>query len=805
MEALSLGRSLIKIFINLCYNFIHDFMIFKTNKSLSGRIVFYVLSLCILLFIISLSVFYFFSKHQIEEMTYQNAEALTANTVLKIEQILVPITKISNNYQWIIKKLESDPDSLFMLTRKIVESNPEIMGSAIAFEPNYFKEKGLYYSPYSYRSGDSVISMQLGNENYEYFVMDWYQIPVSIEKPYWTEPYYDTGGGNALMTTYSVPIYSDSAGVKRIIGIITMDLALDWFTELVSSVKILNTGYASVLSRNGTFVTHPKKELIMNQTIFSYAKEINNPELREIGRAMQRKKSDFVSSTLNGVERMMYYTRLPSSDWTLAVIFPKEEIYLPLRSISIILIVVIVVGLILLTFIIIRIISKQLIPLRHFADSARDIAKGNFNVVLPDIRTQDEMKELHDAFDYMQKNLVHYIDTLKDTTTAKEKIESELRIAREIQMGMIPKTFPPFPARKELDQYATLIPAKEVGGDLYDYFIDNERLYFIIGDVSGKGIPASLLMAVTRSLFRSVTLHFSKPSEIVSSLNNTLSENNDSNMFVTLFLGILDLKNGMLSFCNAGHNPPILIHDNSSDFFKVIPNLPLGLIEGFKYEQQEIVIKAESTLLLYTDGLTEAENEQKVLYGEKRLHSFVSEHKFTSAQNLIEAILKDVDDHVLSAQQSDDLTLLAITFRGIQDKYEKSLTLINEVEQIALLQQFIEEVGDDLGLNAPLVMKLNLALEEAVTNVILYAYPKVPGKKIIVSVTLKGNDLIFTVTDTGVPFDPTLTENPDLNLSAEDRPIGGLGIFLIRQIMNEVTYSRIHDINVFTMKKKIEN
>lgn len=774
----------------------------KFKQSLSARIVTYVLTLCVLLFVLSLSGFYFFSKHRIEEMTYRNAEVLTANTIMQTEAILAPIMKVADNYTWLIPKMIHNPDSFMDLTRQIVAQNPEIIGSAIAFTPNYFKEKGLYFSPYSYRDGDSIRSIQLGNENYEYFVMDWYQIPMSIRQPYWSEPYYDEGGGNALMTTYSVPVYLDSNGKETIVAILTMDLPLDRFTEMVSSLKILESGYASVLSRNGTFITHPKKELIMNQTIFSYAKEKNNPELREIGRDMQRNKSGFVSSTLDGIERVMYYAPLPSSNWTLAVLFPKSEMYLPLRSISIILLIVIIIGLGLLTFIIARIITRQLSPLHHFATSARDVAKGNFNIVLPDIHTQDEMRELHDAFEYMQHNLVHYIQTLQDTTSAKEKIESELRIAREIQMGMIPKTFPPFPSRKEIEQFAVLIPAKEVGGDLYDYFIHEEKLYFIIGDVSGKGIPASLLMAVTRSLFRTISLHYNTAADIMAGLNRSLAENNESNMFVTLFLGLLDLRTGRLDYCNAGHNPPLLI-DKTSSYFSVIPNLPLGLYEDFEFKQQSYQLNAGSTLFLYTDGITEAENEEKVLYGEERLLAFLSEKQFATPQLLIEGVLEDVTQHVAYAPQSDDMTMLAITFVGIQEKYEKSITLINEIQQIPILYEFIEGVGQDLGLEDALVMKLNLALEEAVSNVILYAYPKEPGKKIVVSVSLKGSDLIFTVTDTGVPFDPTLSEKPNLELSAEERPIGGLGIYLIKQIMNEVTYSRIHDINIFTMKKKI--
>ncbi|HOO85968.1 MAG TPA: cache domain-containing protein, partial [Prolixibacteraceae bacterium] len=295
------------------------------NKSLASRIVYYVLAFCVALFLISLGAFYFFSKHQLEKMAYNNSEAVANQLVFKTEQVLLPITKIANNYQSIIEHSTLNADSIYAITRRIVANNSEIIGSAIAFEPNFFKQKGKYFSPYTYRENDTLKTIQLGNPNYEYFVMDWYQIPMRLGKPYWSEPYFDTGGGNALMTTYSVPFSAMVDGQKVPAGVITMDLELDWFTQIISEVKILESGYASVLSRNGTFITHPNKDWIMNESVFSVAEELNNPQLREIGREMQKGNTAFVVSTLNGVDRIMYYTPLPSSNWMLAVLFPKSE------------------------------------------------------------------------------------------------------------------------------------------------------------------------------------------------------------------------------------------------------------------------------------------------------------------------------------------------------------------------------------------------------------------------------------------------------------------------------------------------
>lgn len=641
-------------------------MCININKSMAQRIVVYVLTFCVFLFVVLQTVFYFSSKRQIEEITLKSAELETGKTMLEAEKILLSVTKVARNYKWVLEDERRGPQQIIELTRRIVEDNPEILGSAIAFEPSYFKDQGRYFAPYSYSENKEIKTMQLGKADYEYFYMDWYQIPVATGKSCWSEPYYDTIRGNALITTYSVPFYKTIDKKKQIAGVITFDLPLDWFTNIVSSLKILETGYASVLTKNGTFITHPDKELIMNQSIFSYAAEMNSPELREIGRKMQREESGFVSSTLKGVERKIYFTSLPSSKWTMVVVFPVSEMYGPLRSILMVLILLVVIGLTLLSVIVTRIIAKQITPLRHFARSAREIAKGNFSNVLPAIKTKDELKDLHDSFEYMQTKLAKYIEDLKLTTSAKEKIESELRIAREIQMGMIPKIFPPFPNLTEIDIYATLQPAKEVGGDLYDFFmIDENHICFAIGDVSGKGVPASLFMAVTRTLLRSVAPELKSPRAIMESLNKSLSTNNESNMFVTFFLGVIELSSGKLTYANAGHNPPVLIsREGKVVYFELTQDIPIGIFEEFSYVEKVRTLVQGDKLFFYTDGVTEAENQQEELYSDKKLIDCLAAHWMSAPHEIITEVTEDIAMHVKGNQQSDDITMLTIFYYG---------------------------------------------------------------------------------------------------------------------------------------------
>lgn len=302
-------------------------------------------------------------------------------------------------------------------------------------------------------------------------------------------------------------------------------------------------------------------------------------------------------------------------------------------------------------------------PVEDFSEVAKKIADGEFNSKLPNIQSQDELKALHDSFEYLQHSLVQYIDELKLTTANKERIESELRIARDIQMGMIPKSFPAFPEREDISLEAKLIPAKEVGGDLYDFFIDKDKLYFIIGDVSGKGIPASLVMAVTCRLFRSVASHLDKPEDIITSLNNSLSDGNESNMFCTAFLGIMDLKTGKLNYCNAGHNAPYIIEKDGNVYaLDVMPNLALGLFSGFPYMGQEMYLDRDKMLYLFTDGVNEAENYAQEQLGDERLVSMLREKISSTPGEIIDYTLKEVQRHADGANQSDDITVMCIKY-----------------------------------------------------------------------------------------------------------------------------------------------
>jgi len=396
---------------------------------------------------------------------------------------------------------------------------------------------------------------------------------------------------------------------------------------------------------------------------------------------------------------------------------------------------------------------------------------------------------------------------LIESTARNQSIENELNIARKIQMAMLPTHFPPFSDFPNLNAYGEVIPAKEVGGDLFDFYIRENRLFFCVGDVSGKGVPASIVMAMTRSFFRSFTSYMDNPAKIVMQMNDSLSgEGNDQSMFVTLFLGVLNLTTGELHYCNAGHNSPLVIGHQSLVNLDCKANLPLGVIGGFAYQEQAAKLEIGDTLFLYTDGLTEAENTRHEQFGEERMGELLAAHGEQSPQELIETMHQAVAKFVGNAEQSDDLTLFAIRLLDKSPITHRqspiteghySLVMRNDIQQIPTLAEWIEMLGLPQELNMP----INLALEEAVSNVMLYAYPGKSGQVLVECD--KSNKLVFTITDSGVPFDPTQQVDPDVTQSAEERPIGGLGIFLVRQIMDDIRYERKEDKNILTLVKSL--
>ena len=649
------------------------------------------------------------------------------------------------NNVWLAQWCLQVPDSLANIPKLIVNNNSIVAGSTIAIVPDYYKDRPLY-SPYTANTNGNIIETSLATPEYDYPSQEWFTKPIELDRGYWSEPYIDTGGGEILMTTYSFPI-KDSEG--RIAAVLTADIDLEWLKILVNGINIYPGAFSTVVSRTGRLMVSPDDSLIMKTTIDEYAASVkDSADLNALNRAMFKRESGNIPVTVNGAKNMVYYTPIDKTGWAMNIIIPEKEMFAGLRKLDRHIRILQILGLLLIILIF------------------RAVAKSQLK--------------------------------FKSISETKEKMESELKIASDIQMSMIPKTFPPFPERKDIDLSAALVPAKEVSGDLYDFYIRDEKLLFCIGDVAGKGVPASLLMAVTRSLFRSISAHQDNPKEIVYAMNNSMSDMNESNMFVTFICCVLDLKTGKMQYSNAGHNAPLIFTDKISEL-PVDPNLPLGVIRNKSYTLQEVNLHSDDAIFLYTDGITEAENHAHELFGLQRLKSTLSGRK--PAQDHLDNVKKAVAEFVKDAPQSDDLTMLFFHYLNnpTQSKSVNSITLSNDISQIHELEKFIGKIAEDIKIPDSLKSSINLAMEEAVTNVIMYS----GSESVDVAAQTGGDKITFTITDSGKPFDPTALPDVDVNKSAGDRPVGGLGIHLYKKIMDSVTYRRQDNKNILTLIKKI--
>lgn len=450
-------------------------------------------------------------------------------------------------------------------------------------------------------------------------------------------------------------------------GVVTADVSLAWLQNIVNSIRIGRSGYGFLLSKNGTYVTHPKDPWIMNETIFSVAEAKEDKYLRELGRAMIRGDSGFVpvESPLAGT-CWMSYAPLPSNQWSLGVLFPKGELLADIARLNHTVLFLSLGGFLFILAVVVFISRSITKPLRELSAATREVAKGNLDAAVPSIRSKDEVGTLAESFDYMKRSLKQYIADLTETTAAKERIESELKIAREIQMGILHKMFPPYPGRAEFDIYAMLEPAREVGGDLYDFFfIDENRLCFTIGDVSGKGVPASLFMAITNTLTKTKATQGLKAEEILNMVNHDLSVDNPSLMFVTLFLGILDIQTGELNYCNGGHNPPYLVRAGGRiEPMEPTGGLALGVMEDFAYQAKKVFLYKGDTLFLYTDGVTEAMDPRGALFSDERLRKVLRRLKDADLKDVISGVMEKVQAFAGDAPQMDDITMMILRFYG---------------------------------------------------------------------------------------------------------------------------------------------
>ena len=639
------------------------------------------------------------SRHVMEVEAAERYQEVMLSTSENVKSTLsdVRVAAINNVYE--IEQSLNDPDEMFHIMERIVSLNEQIRSCGISFKENYYPQKGRSFQPLAVRNADGTArSYDMGSEM-DYLNEPWFQEAMKSDKPYWSKPFFEKNDSLTPLISYLAPIRNKKGETVAVLG---ADLSLVWlckrlekldlstFKKLwdkeeeiedetdytvkedeqqVENDSLQRVVYSFIITKDGTYISHPDKKRILRKTFFDYATMSTDTLDDHAGRQMSKGLNGFMFSDsdnenklqIEGQERYLIYAPLSEINWSMGIVVPSYLISLNGYIFIMVLVIIFIISLIVIFTVCRHFIKRATRPLMQLAASAGEVAKGNFDTSLPVTKNNDEISLLRDSFERMQDSLANYVDELKATTTQKASMERDLNIAHGIQMAMLPGASV---ERDDVTVHGILTPAKAVGGDLFDFLVRNDHLFFCIGDVSGKGIPASLVMAVMRSLFHNISEHVNQPDIIMTALNEAMNERNENNIFVTFFVGVLDLSNGQLTYCNAGHDAPLLIGHE----VKQLPcdaNLPIGVMPEFPFTSQQTVLEPQTTIFLFTDGPDEAEAEHNTQCGDERVGRIavsVAAEGHHQPKPLIDAMLQAVHEFVGNAEQSDDLTMLAVQY-----------------------------------------------------------------------------------------------------------------------------------------------
>ena len=665
------------------------------------------------------------------------------------------------------------------------------------------------------------------NESYfEFRERPWYDMGRNADGYQFTEAEQDYYGRGLTITCVS-PFF-DADG--KFAGCVAMDVLIKDLNESMVSDGIVDPTFATLIDKTGKFVAGRYVDPLAEE-MGSIFDEDTDASLRSVGKEILEKKEGVVRVGEGEEAEYIAFSTIHSTEWTICILSPVSTVIQPavairesinentsnvVDSVNKGILTVIQSCLLLSALIIIFVLvfagkmSRRISdPLKQLETDVRRISGGNLDSHT-DVKTDDEIGSLASSFNFMADSLRKYIADLKEVTAKEERIASELSVAKEIQYSMLPSNFDDFEGHKEFDLYATMDPAKEVGGDFYDFFlVDDDHIALVMADVSGKGVPAAMFMAITKTLIKNRVQMGDSPADALKNVNEQLCQGNEAELFVTVWLAVIDLATGKGLAANAGHEHPVICRaDGVFELIKYRHSPAVATMEGIRFKEHEFELRPGDRLFVYTDGVPEATNAASELFGADRMVDSLNRDPSASPRTLLANLRADIDAFVGEAPQFDDITMMEFTFSGRpNDTAEKSadeLTLDATDENLHAALAFIDERLEALDCSPAVQMQIDVAVEELFVNVAHYAYAPNVGQ---VTVRFETADdprrAVITLIDGGVPYDPLAKPDPDVTLSAEERPIGGLGIYMVKKSMDAMRYEYRDEKNVLTIEKNL--
>ena len=714
------------------------------QSSLSKRLTYRIMAVVLVMMAVIAGVVYNMVKVYMLDEAKERYKNMLLSSHEELRRHLSDVYVASKNNMHDIERDIDNPDRMFSHMERIVRQNADIVCCAMLFKQDYYPSKGRVFVPCArLDSADRLVVSRIDSTYNSYFYGEWFQEQMKKDKGCWTKAYFESaffaaGQEPRLLTTYIAPIHNHDG---QPVALLAADVSLEYLRdEMMEDVTKMNAQFKGNREHQAySFVIDHEGTYIIHPD--------EKRMLRDTLKADTIMTDEIGSATavIDGVPSWIYYRKIEYVNWTMAVVVPDDVIMFNGRMLNIIILLTMVLGLLAIYLF-----------CRH------------------------QIKEIADPI-----------------AAQKAVMERELTIAHNIQKALLPQSFP---EHADIDLYATQTPARDVGGDLYDYFVHEGCLVFCIGDVSGKGVPAALLMAVMKSMFRSEAHRADSAAGIVETMNRNLGEEYKGGDFVTMFVGILDLKTGFLDYCNAGHEAPLV----AGRPLDVKRNLPVGALSDWNYEGQQTQLKSGDMLFLYTDGLSEAKNSTGELLGRKRVQQIVSEHAIDTARQLVGVLEAEERYHAGDAEQNDDITMLAIRWQPnphVLTFSPSHLTMSASMDEIDRLAPFISHVAEQAAMEGREAKRLRLAVEEAVANIINHGQ----ATTITLQATMDDNQLVLTIDDDGQPFNPTGESATDFSVPADERPPGGLGIMFLHEMTDGLEYQRIDGHNVLRIIKRVKN
>ena len=698
-------------------------------------------------------------------------------------------------------KTDRSPELTDKAVVRIFEDYPQSLGGGIWFKPYIIDKSKKYTCFYAFRDKNNKITIDrnFASKEYDYPNQEWYKQIISQVTPQrnivWSKPYYENQGSYTKMVTLGTGIYVDN----ELIGIATVDWELDSVIDEVSKMKPLEMTFS--MYKSGGEIKN--SFALFGNLKDDYVIASNDPYLDNetvIGKSLKEIPWYTTADKLYATTYINYHNRtyIPfvnkiDDEMLIIICLPKSEMFKDVNFVYFLMILSMLGLTLLIPTLLYFSLNRYIInPIDKLTDIAHKIGKGEDIQIK--IEKPEEFAQLASTFDKMTKDI-------KSITQERAKINSELSIAKSIQASSLPNVFPPFPEKSEFDIFATMETAKEVGGDFYDfYFVDEDKFMFLIADVSGKGIPAALFMMTVKTLINNVSQLGYPPKRLIETINKKISQTNKQGFFVTMLAGLINTKTGELNLINCGHNQPLIKRNNGDfEYLNLAPNIVLGAFEDAQFEIYDTKLNPGDIIFTYTDGITEAFNDKNEMFGEQNLVDSLNKNKTSDIKQIIENTTTDIKNYMNSTPQSDDITMLAFKYNG--DKKVKNFETEALQANYKSFYTWLHEAFEQWNLDSELRNKLDMCAEEIYANISFYAYPPKTGA-VCVSLEKTDDSVTMKFKDSGVAYNPLEKPDPNIDLPPEQRPIGGLGIYMVKNMADNVEYHRIENENILTIMFK---